>query len=400
MTNTQEDSPINSALRDFEATEANLTKLERLWWEIMKMVPSGLEFGTNPVRGERIRVYEDVLAALPKIDGWKPQSTPMDSDAIVQNRFEARELDEISAMVSVEEEIGAPKRELAEYRHRLNKKRRELIRSVMSDLIVAIDDTIRSLGESLPKKPNPARDVKSPDWTKLRNQIQEVESLLGGAVPRPSRWNDLQRHLSFGMMQDAKDIIRLDWPEVRVGLNKGLYSQDEPHPVEVADLAILAAGQPRGHVVTKLKWASLTDEEFERLMFSLISSAVGYENPEWLTHTNAPDRGRDLSVVRVVNDSLGGAKRNRVVIQCRHWTTKSVSIADVATLKAQIATWEPPKVDILIVATSGRFTSDAVSLIEKHNAGDHGLAIEMWAESHLEKLLAERPALVGEFGLR
>lgn len=224
--------------------------------------------------------------------------------------------------------------------------------------------------------------------------------LLGSGGPRPARWSDMRRHLYFGQVNDLVDVVRLDWPEVKTGLTKGLYDLDEPLPVEVADLGSLAASQPKGHVVTKLKWESLTDEDFERLVFSLISSAPGYESPEWLTRTNAPDRGRDLSVTRIVNDPLSGAMRSRVLIQCRHWMTKSISTSDVATLKEQISTWEPPKVDVLTIITSGRFTSDAVAAIEKHNAGDRALKIEMWPESHLERLLAERPALNAEFGLR
>ena len=51
-------------------------------------------------------------------------------------------------------------------------------------------------------------------------------------------------------------------------------------------------------------------------------------------------------------------------------------------------------------ATSGRFTADAVALIEKQNQSDSALRIEMWAESHLERLLASRPALIAEFSLR
>src|SRR5712692_9530343 len=172
------------------------------------------------------------------------------------------------------------------------------------------------------------------------------------------------------MMQDLMDIVRLDWPKVKSGLSKGLYDQDEPLPVAVADLGTLAAAQPKGQVVTQLKWDSLSGEDIERLMFSLISSAPAYENPEWLMRTSAPDRGRDLSVSRIVNDPLSGAMRSRVLIQCRHWTTKSVSPSDVASLKEQIATWEPPKIDVLIIATTGRFTSDAVAAIEKQNLGD------------------------------
>ncbi len=400
MSDDQEDSPINSALRQFEATEANLAKLEHTWSEIEKLTPEGPAFGNDPAYEEHVRVYEDVLAALPKIDGWKPESVPMDLNSIGQNRLDAKEIGEISAEVGVEDQIEAPGRELAEYRHRLNRKRRQLIRSVMSDLIAAIDETLRSVNKIVPKKPDSGREIKSPHWEKLKTQIQEIETLLGSALPRPSRWADLRRHLHYSTIQDLMDVIRLDWPEVKTGLSRGLYDRDEPLPVEVADLGTLAAAQPKGQVITKLKWGSLGPEKFERLIFSLISAASGYENPEWLMQTNAPDRGRDLSVIRIVNDPLSGAIRSRVLIQCRHRMTKSVSPSDVATLKEQIGTWEPPKIDVFIIATTGRFTGDAVAAIEKHNAGDRALKIEMWPESHLERLLAERPALIAEFGLR
>ncbi len=273
MIDAQEDSPINSALRQFETTEANLANLERIWSEIGKLTPEGLAFGNDPAYEEYVRVYEDVLGALPKIDGWKPESVPMDLNSIGQNRLDAKEIGEFSAELAVENKIEAPGRELAEYRHRLNRKRRQLIRSVMSDLIAAIDETLRSLNKIAAKKLNPAQEVKSPHWEKLKTQIQEIETLLGSALPRPSRWTDLRRHLHFGAMQDLMDVIRLDWPEVKTGLSKGLYGRDEPLPVAVADLGTLAAAQPKGQVITKLKWESLSDEDFERLVFSLIGAA-------------------------------------------------------------------------------------------------------------------------------
>ena len=116
--------------------------------------------------------------------------------------------------------------------------------------------------------------------------------------------------------------------------------------------------------------------------------------------TNAPDRGRDLSVNRIVIDGLAGTLRVRVVIQCKHWLTKSISIEDIASLKEQVKLWEPPLVNVVIIATSGRFTSDAIHSIEKFNQSDSALQIEMWPESHLEGLLAARPGLVAEFRLR
>ena len=179
-----------------------------------------------------------------------------------------------------------------------------------------------------------------------------------------------------------------------------MYGGKEPVPVEIEDLGSLVSAKPKGPVATKLKWEALTDEEFERLIFVLISSESGYENPEWLMKTNAPDRGRDLSVYRVYTDPLGGTLRQRVIIQCKHWQSKSIGPADISVLKEQMKLWEPPRVDIHVIATSGRFTSDAVAIIEKHNQSDSALRIEMWPESHLERLLASRPAIIAEFGLR
>lgn len=62
--------------------------------------------------------------------------------------------------------------------------------------------------------------------------------------------------------------------------------------------------------------------------------------------------------------------------------------------------WHPPRVDALIIATTGRFTADAVALVECHNQSDCALRIEMWPDSHLERLLAAKPHVVGQFRLR
>jgi hypothetical protein len=62
--------------------------------------------------------------------------------------------------------------------------------------------------------------------------------------------------------------------------------------------------------------------------------------------------------------------------------------------------WNSPRVDELIVVTTGRFTTDAIDWIEKHNQSSDVMRIEMWANSHLERLLARRPELIAEFKLR
>lgn len=41
-------SPIMEALKQFEATEANLLKLQRLWDEMQALVPGALSLDHNP----------------------------------------------------------------------------------------------------------------------------------------------------------------------------------------------------------------------------------------------------------------------------------------------------------------------------------------------------------------
>jgi hypothetical protein len=158
--------------------------------------------------------------------------------------------------------------------------------------------------------------------------------------------------------------------------------------------------KPSGPITTQLNWSKLDGQAFERLIFALISDTARYENPEWLMQTRAPDRGRDLSVTRIIQDELSGTLRLRVVIQCKHRLRRSVNVSGVSPAKDQMAMWTNPRVDVLVIATSGRFTADAVTWIEKHNATGTPPRIEMWPESHLERLLAARPALIAEFGLR
>lgn len=395
-----DESPINAALRQFDSTEANVEKLERLFGELQKLIPDGICFGGNARYDDLCRSFTDVHAALPKIDGWKPDCHLQDLNEIAQNRFDAIELDEISAKISVEESIGEPARDLAAYRHRLFKKRRELTRGAILETMGQVDEALRQLRLKFPNSDDRTQSVEGEMWDSLKELIMEIETLLGSASPRPPRWGDLHRHLGFGQLCDLDDIEGMDWLEARASLSKGVYDQNEPIPVAVDDLGLLASSHPEGRVATRLNWKGLTAEDYERLIFALISAAQGYENPAWLMKTNAPDRGRDLSVSRVVNDALGGVIRSRIIIQCRNKPNDSVNVRDVAELKEQMCQWEPPRVDVLIIATTGRFSSDAVAAIEKHNNGDRGLRIEMWPESHLERLLTERPAIIAEFKLR
>lgn len=393
------ESPLNAALRLFEATEANLVKAERVVSDIESLVPSGIVFGSAPAHDEGIEVLKHLISALPKIDGWKVSVVPMTLDEIAQARFDAQEAGMAEAFLSVERSIDEPVRLIREYRFRFDRKRRELVRDSMTERIDEVDAILRDLSSVYLEREGYEK-IEHKRFEELKEEIAQINVLIGSSAVKPNRWGDLHRHIHFGLLGDLNDIIATDWPAAKMSLQKSLYGEQDAVPVEIEDLGTLVRSKPKGLVATKLKWDSLDDNEFERLIFALISSEPGYENPEWLMATNAPDRGRDLSATRVSVDSLSGTIRQRVILQCKHWRSKSVGVVEIAMLKEQMKLWEPPRVDIHVIATSGRFSADGVTSIEKNNQSDTALRIEMWPESHLERLLASRPHIIAEFKLR
>lgn len=394
---------LNEALRQFDLVEANLTKLESVWKKMEQLTPTGIAFFGGSPEGREYRIlmrdFQTLVDSLPRIDGWSIRAQLMNLDEIAQLRFDAMDLGEFGAQQAAEETIEEPRRQIDEYRHRMARKRQQLVHDRLEELIVEADSTLMAAVEE-------AGVVSRSDCTSARTThlerferlVGEVDRILGGAS-RTDAWTRLRRHLSFAQGVDLLDINEYDWPEVKRELRSHLSGR-EPHRVAVEDIGELVTNRPKGQVSTALNWSAIDGGGFERLMFAIISSADGYENPDWLMHTNAPDRGRDLQVIRVRHDSLGGVTRERVIIQCKHWLSKSVGPRDVAEVVTDIALWEPPPVASLVIASSGRFSADAVRWVEQHNHQGKRPTIEMWPESHVERLLAQRPHLVVDFGLR
>jgi hypothetical protein len=334
---------------------------------------------------------------MPKIDGYELRYAIMDPDNVLQYAVDTLEIGEFSCSVAFVAEIRSQEQILGEYRFRLGVRRRTLARQALPELVNEVEKTLKRVGNAY-RRTKPNRAIINRGWGSLRTAVKSIEALLGSSVRYPERWDMLMRHLDFGEHQDYEDIVNLDWPSVKAGLEKALCGDIDPIPVNVADLGDLVSSKPSGPIATKLNWGNLTDSGFERLVFNLIDRTEGYEKPEWLTHTNAPDGGRDLSVFRVQKDALVDPRRLRVILACKH--TKSVGLAEVSKLKAQMALWTQPRVDELIIVTTGRFSKDAIQWVESHNQSEGALHIEMWPESHLERLLAQRPELIAEFRLR
>jgi hypothetical protein len=150
----------------------------------------------------------------------------------------------------------------------------------------------------------------------------------------------------------------------------------------------------------ELAWENIDSKSFERLIFQILVETEGYENVDWLTRTNAPDHGLDVRAVRLRRDPLSGQSSQRVAIQCKHWLTQSVRDIDVSAAIVSIEHWQNPPFDVLVIATSGRFTTDAVAWIERHNSQGKRPSIEVWNDARLEVFLNERPHLIRAYGLR
>jgi hypothetical protein len=393
---------LEKALEQFDIVEANVRRLEKVWEEISQLIPGGVAFTDEAgPEGQRyrelLRAYQAIIKALPPIGDCTIETVPWGLNAIGQARLDAIEIDEFEAKLSVETGITAPGREIEEYRAALTQARRELVRDHLVRLMAVVEPLLQALVPDYQPDRHPIKDER---WERLVDTLRQIERLTGSIVPGRARWRDMRRHMSIGQGVDLHDIARVDWPSVRKEIEANLYSELEPLPVVRDNLADLVRAKPSGPVTTKLDWGAVAAEEFERLLFNIVANAGDYTNPQWLMHTNAPDRGRDISVERVSTDSLSGARSQRVIIQAKHWLSKSVRLADVAAAVAQVVLWEPPRVHVLVIATSGRFTADAVAWIEQHNEAGKQPLIDMWAESHLELLLAQRPHLVAEFKLR
>jgi hypothetical protein len=390
----------NNILVALETTEANLVKLERVWSSLRGLIPEGMAFGAPAKYDDHLREYSALIAAMPSVDGHRLENSTMDYNAIGQARLDAREADELEMHVHVEEMIDKPERDIAEYKFRLRKKRRHLVRIIARELVSEFETELIALTARRPVGSRDNQSISDEELSRLRTIVSQLDRVLGSLASRPGRWGDLRRHLAFGQWSDISDIVKLDWPAIGPAILTSLYGENDPLPVLVADLDSLEELPHDAPVPTALKFSVLRADDFERLLFALVSGEIGYENPQWLMRTNAPDRGRDVSVDRVIADPLGGTRRERVIIQCKHWQETSVGVSELSLLKEQVKLWEPPRVGVLVIATTGRFTADAVRSIEKHNDDGAAPRIEMWPDSHLELLLSRRPAIIGDFGLR
>lgn len=342
------------------------------------------------------RAWKDLLAGLPPIDGWTITDELPDIDDLGQAYIDCFEIS--VTPFSVHEAGEKPGKELAEYWFRLNRARNGAIRKRLEQLIALIDTELPRLLDGVPRR---SQDLLTgPAVDQITAAVGEIERLMGNVAARRGHWDDLHRHLHFGQGHDRHDIHEFDCPSVRPDVQAAGFTNTDPLPVPDFDLGQAAAGRLTGTATIALPWDRLDNTGFERLLYDLLRAFPDHQNVQWLMHTRAPDRSRDLSVERVLQTSTGDIRTERVIVQVKHWLKRSVGVPELAATLAGVKLWEPPVVRVLVIATSGRFSADAVAWAEKHNDGGIAPFIELWPDSKLETLLAQKPHLAAAHDLR
>ena len=361
------------------------------------MLPDGPSIGSTPEYDDLVRAWDDLRQGLPPINGWSINESLPDIDAIGKAYLEYDEIGEFPFWMFEDKE--APEKALAEYRHRLNKARRTAVRDRMQELVAMVDTLLpQTLAQAAGLEAKEKLNADSA--AEIDRAITEIERLMGDTAARGGRWGDLHRHLRFGQAHDWNDIHVEDWPSVKPDIEAAMFSDVEPMPVPDIDLGTAAGQRPTGSVSTALQWDELSPDRFEHLLHDLLGTLPGYQNVQLLMKTNAADRGRDISAERVLRDGSGSVRTERVIVQAKHWLSRSVPPEEISSAITRIKLWEPPVIRGLIVATSGHFTPDAVAWVEKHNDGGVMPLIDLWPAPRLRTLLSERPWLAVEYGLR
>jgi restriction endonuclease len=153
-------------------------------------------------------------------------------------------------------------------------------------------------------------------------------------------------------------------------------------------------------VRARLQWDRLDADGFERLLVRFLEESGAYTNVTRLMNVNAADAGRDIEAYQRVGDGLVSERLERVIVQAKHWPKRGIGSSAIADLvHAKLPFWEGEPVRVLIVATTGSFTQDAVRWVDNHNRAAKRPDIVLWSSNELDNLLRRWPALIDELGL-
>lgn len=139
------------------------------------MLPSGPSGGSTNEYDDLVRAWNDLLRGLPKVDGWTITQPLPEMDAIGQAYLDYMEIDEPPLAVMDAKE--APDKDLAEYRHRLNRARRRAIRDRMQELTTKVDTFLPQMLAGVTRDNREKLDDAR--VSEVEAAISELERLMG-----------------------------------------------------------------------------------------------------------------------------------------------------------------------------------------------------------------------------
>ncbi len=126
-----------------------------------------------------------MISGLPPIEGWTITQTPPSMDEM--RILYSADAEEDQPAYSVFEHIAqGPQKDLDEYRFRLAKARRVVIRDRLQDLVGIVDTLLPQILDGAPDDSTPP--VNDSRIEEITRSITEIERLMGDTAARVGRW--------------------------------------------------------------------------------------------------------------------------------------------------------------------------------------------------------------------
>ena len=184
-----EDTDLSAALTQFDRTMANIELLENLWQRYEKYIPTSVAFGLDtPEIGQIRREFSDIADSLPAINETKLEAELLPLDDISQMRFDYMDIGlEMEGYRAIDDATQLPKRNLDEYKYRVMKMRRLLVRNSIEEVVARIDGLLRSTIET-----DEGREFSDNEdgWSHLRELLGELDRLRGAETLSGTRMPD------------------------------------------------------------------------------------------------------------------------------------------------------------------------------------------------------------------
>lgn len=386
---------LRQLLDYFARTEKNLHQLQTILDRALPMIPNGPEVISSVEYEDLQRQWKAGIAQVPPINGFRITEELPAIEAIGWAFIESAEIG--VTPLSALEAVNLPGRQLAEYRFRFGVAKRRLVKQRVEELVSEVERCITEIAQTANID---SREPIIDDRTEsVKGAIDEIEILLSDRLSENGRWSDLRRHLGYSESHDWIDIKMQDWPSVKTDIVEAMCISPDPLEVPDLDLGVLAKNPAGTPSTLGFDWSRISYQDFERLLFDLLSSLEGYENVQWLTDVNAPDRGRDIYLDRTLRDASGSCRIEKVIVQAKHYPERSIQPHDILKAISATDSWIGAPVNWVILATSGNFTDTAIDTVHGRNLRGTP-QIETWNRSFLERLLNQHPQLIDDYGLR